>query len=82
MRRFVPAILMLSGLALFLWLMPANGPPAAPAVSTADRIRAQCRVEASPSKRDQQDCYDRRIMALAAEQFGRGYDQRMREAGR
>lgn len=72
--------LVIATLALVIWLVPTA--PAPPAVSTADRVRAQCRVEASPSKRDQQDCYDRRIMALAAEQFGRGYDQRMREAGR
>lgn len=74
--------LIIAILAGVIWLIPPNGQPQAPTVSTADRIRAICRVEASPSKRDQEDCYTKRIIALAAGLHAADFERRMREAGR
>ncbi len=61
MRKYIPGIILLAALAA---VVASYEEPKAPE-RYGDVARRECAREAGRSKQDQQDCYDRKLMAKA-----------------
>jgi hypothetical protein len=89
MRRITIFVLLLAAALTIAWGIfgprqqydLVNGDPA-PGPTNGERWARMCRVEAGPSKRDQDDCVYKHALSFSFQKFNADYERRLRDDAR